>query len=589
MGVSRREFLIAGGGFLATTAGLAAPVSALGGTSRYRARAHALPGLREPALRPEQVEALRVLGRTSLRMPDTRPFAALPEGTDTMPQIEHVIVAMMENHSYDNLLGMLGRGPFETPRGDGFTIAADGYPTAWNPDGRGGGVRAFHMPTTCQFDGVPAQDWLASHAQYAGGAMNGFVTSASGPVSMGYWTAADLPFTYALAATFPLGDRYFCSLLGQTDPNRRYVIAGTSCGMTDDIPLPEQDATLLVAPANGTIYSRMASAGISFMEYYEQYPSQTAATMNLYPTVDAAYSQGGKTAPMTRFYADCAAGSLPQFSFLGPNFSTQSQENPQNIVIGEAWLRRVVEAIGASPKWSRTVLIVNYDEHGGYYDHVPPPVALAPDDIPPVTDGGEPAYDGFTRYGFRVPCIVVSPYAKRDHVSSVVYDHGSVLAFVERKWNLPAITLRDANANDLTDFLDLPAMAAGRPTFPELPALAPSGDTPAAEACSRSGPGTVPVADAPALPVLIRFGRGRLDRPRHAWVVPVRASRQLSACAVELWRGRHRIAHTHLGGLGVETRHVALRSGRRAPAPGRYTLVVKQGATVLGRRAVRIA
>jgi hypothetical protein len=116
------------------------------------------------------------------------------------------------------------------------------------------------------------------------------------------------------------------------------------------------------------------------------------------------------------------------------------------------------------------LLIFTYDEHGGYYDHVPPPAAVAPDSIPPMVQPGESAYDGFSRYGFRVPAVLVGPYAKRDYVSHVVYDDTSILAFLERKRTLPALTYRDANANDLTDFLDLGAMAPGQPAFPELPA-----------------------------------------------------------------------------------------------------------------------
>jgi phospholipase C len=138
------------------------------------------------------------------------------------------------------------------------------------------------------------------------------------------------------------------------------------------------------------------------------------------------------------------------------------------------------------------LFVLVYDEHGGYYDHVPPPPALAPDLIPPIVQLGESTYDGFARYGFRVPAVVVSPYAKRDHVSHVLHDHASILALIERKWNLPALTYRDANANDLTDFLDLTALTRRRPTFPRLPRLAAPGNTPAALACSVTGPGTIP-------------------------------------------------------------------------------------------------
>ena len=120
------------------------------------------------------------------------------------------------------------------------------------------------------------------------------------------------------------------------------------------------------------------------------------------------------------------------------------------------------------------MLILTYDEHGGYYDHVPPPRRWRPT-IPPMVQPGESAYDGFARYGFRVPSVVVGPYAKR-YVSHVVYDHTSVLAFVERKWNLPAMTYRDANANDLTDFLDLDASPPASPPSPSCQ-RSPPGDT----------------------------------------------------------------------------------------------------------------
>jgi phospholipase C len=429
--------------------------------------------------------ALAALGHRRLRQPDSLPFAALPAGTDTIPQIQHIVVLMLENHSFDNFLGMLGRG-------DGFTLGRDGRPTATNPYADGRLQHAFRMPTTCQLHAKPSQEWRASHVQYDGGRNDGFVISDSGPVSMGYWTRDDLPFTYDLATKFPIGDRWFCSTLAQTDPNRRYLIAATSSGMTDDIGtgpgniVPDVN---LAAPANGTIFDRFTTHGISWTDYTASYPLGTTA--NLYPL------QGGVPAavnhkPIDSFFSDAAAGALPSFSLLDPDYGTQSQENPQNIVVGEAFLARVVRALGSSPLWPRTLFILTYDEHGGYYDHVPPPPALAPDAIPPSVQPGESTYDGFARYGFRVPAVVVGPYAKPGHVSHTLYDHTSILALLERKWNLPAITHRDANANDLTDFIDMAALAAGRPTFPELPPLVAAGDTPDRLACTTRGAGTVP-------------------------------------------------------------------------------------------------
>jgi phospholipase C len=469
--VSRRKFLAIGAGTLAA----GAVAGQFGGEQALAAEIPVQPdGGHTQA-------ALAALGRSVLRHPDSLPFPDLAPGTDTMPEIEHIVVLMMENHSFDNLFGMLGRG-------DGFTLDANGLPTASNPYADGSIQLAFPMPTTCQLQGKPSQDWLASHEQYAQGKLDGFVESASGPVSMGYWDGTSLPFTYALASQFPIGDRWFCSVLGQTDPNRRFLIAATSAGQTDDLGGYAKEELPVVLPANGTIFELLEKYDISWCDYCANFP--LGATAELYPFDDIRNLIRKKT--ITDFLSDAAAGTLPGFSIVDPDFTTQSQENPQNIVVGEQFLAQVVNAIGTSPAWEKTLLVINYDEHGGYYDHVPPPPALAPDAIPAIVPQGESHYDGFRRYGFRVPSIIVSPYARRNHVSHVLYDHTSILAMVERKWNLPALTYRDANANDLTDFLDLDAMTAGTPTFPSLPPLPATGANSATLACSTTGPGVIP-------------------------------------------------------------------------------------------------
>jgi phospholipase C len=544
------------------------------------------------------VDALRALGRTTLRLPDSVPNPLVPSGTDTLPEIEHVVVLMMENHSYDNFFGMLGRGRGQRSRGDGFTLGADGNPDATNPYPDGRLQRAFHMPTTCQLAGQPSQEWQDSHVQYDNGRNDGFVVSRSGPVAMGYWTGQDLPFTYDLAATFPIGDRWFCSVLGQTDPNRRYLIAATSLGMTDDIgPSPGGGIPdiLLAAPANGTIFDRLTQAGISWADYYTSFP--TGATMELYPTNDAAFA-AAHAKPIDEFFSDAQAGTLPSFSLLDPDYSSQSQENPQNIVVGEAFLARVVNAVGRSPRWRNTLLIVTYDEHGGYYDHVPPPAALAPDAVPPVVQPGESTYDGFHRYGFRVPSVVIGPYAKRGYVSHVLYDHTSILAFLERKWNLKALTYRDANANDITDFLDLNAMAKRNPTFPELPQLAAAGNDASRLACSVGGPGKIP----PAGSVSARPGsssgksRPRLEirraaanrRARGIVAVLVTDRGSLRDLTVFLQRGSRTVASTGVRAVSTTPVKVILRSRGGLPPPGRYELVVRQAGETLARREVMV-
>jgi phospholipase C len=428
--------------------------------------------------------ALRALVH-QLRQPGTVPNPRLPAGTDTLPGIAHIVLLMMENHSFDNIWGMLGRG-------DGFKLNSSGYPIASNPYGDGRIQHAFHMPTTCQLRNRPSQEWLAAHNAYNNGTLDGFVstpisstgTLRVGGVAMGYWTGEDLPFMYDLGTKFPIADRWFSSLLGQTFPNRQYLIAGTSRGLTDDTW-----RFLTSIPPSGTIFNLLDKHGISWRNYVSKFP--TGATPELYPISDTV-TEIIHHSSVEQFFADAGAGTLPQFSFVDPDYNNQSEEPPQNIVLGEAFTSDVIQALGSSPLWNKTLFILNYDEWGGYYDHVSPPPALKPDDVPPMVAHGEYVYEGFARYGFRVPAVVVSPYAKKNHVSHMVYDHTSVLALLERKYNLPALTLRDANANDMLDFLDLDALAKSQPTFPKLPRLAAPGNTTKALSCSKTGPGTIP-------------------------------------------------------------------------------------------------
>jgi phospholipase C len=452
--IGRRGFLKAGA-LAALSAGAVAPAAA---SSRAGARTLARPA---------------APGLAGLRQPDSLPAPWLPAGTDTIPQVEHIVVVMMENHSYDNHFGMLRR-----PGADGFRLGRDGLPRAANPYPDGRIQHAFRMPTTCQLSGHPAQDWLASHAQYDGGRLDGFVASASGPVSMGYWQQADLPFYYSLASVFPIADRYFCSLLGQTYPNRRYLMAATSIGQVNDtIP------ALTDYPANGTIFDRLDAHGITWKDYFTN-----LATPELFPPLFLK-NQGTKIVPIGGFFTDAAAGTLPGFCLVEPEYGTADEENPQNIARGEAFAAQVINAVMAGPAWERTLLIWTFDEHGGYYDHVPPPRAVPPDAIAPAVPAGQSAYDGFGRYGFRVPTAIVSPWARPRYVSHRVFDHASICKLVETKWNLPAMTYRDANAANMLDLLDL-----RRPAFRTPPRLAaPLLDTdPAALACDTSGPGVIP-------------------------------------------------------------------------------------------------
>ncbi len=400
------------------------------------------------------------------------PNPKAPLGSDQLPEVDHIVVVMMENHSFDNILGALGRG-------DVLARTSAGVPDATNPDGQGHLIRSFHMPTPCQLDGKPSQDWNASHTQYANGTNQGFVVSSSGPVAMGYFTPADLPFTNSLASTYPIGDRYFCSVLAQTYPNRRYLMAATSLGQVGD-------TYTTALPPNGTIFDSLDRHGISWKNYYSNLPSSWS-----FIGLASLPSNKAGLAHISDFYADCASGNLPAFSLVDPDFNMSSEENPQDVQYGDVFLSKVVDAVTAGPKWAKTLLIWNYDEHGGYYDHVPPPAAVIPDDVAPMLSTGQ-VPGAFDRLGFRVPAGVVSPYSRPNHVSHTVYDHTSVLRTVEIKWNLPALTRRDAAANDLLDMVDFHSP----PAFLHPPRLHAPADPALKASCTVSGAGTIPPPSA---------------------------------------------------------------------------------------------
>jgi phospholipase C len=469
--------------------------------------------------RLEQLEVQRRGRHAGGQPPGPRPVPSRPPGTDLLPQIEHIVVLMMENHSYDNYLGML------PGRGEGFPLGADGEPAVYNAGGDGEPVRAYHLKSTDQHPQAPSQSWHASHLQWGGGKCDGFVAStqtvlpdADAATGMGYWTEADLPFYYGLARTFPLADRWFSSCLGPTFPNRRFLIAGTAHGLIDDSPLD-----LLDYPPAGTIFDMLTRNGISWVNYhpaaadasrlrrYAHHKRRMARrrllslsrsvrgvtagiqkdlqfTANVFPLGIGRYMQHVRGTD--QFFADADNGTLPAFSIVDPDFDSYSEENPQDIRKGESFAAEVINRVMHGQGWPRTLLIWVYDEHGGYHDHVSPPAAIPPDDVegrsligsptrlqaflrpllPGLIKGAENAAKGpcrYDHYGFRVPAVIISPYARPDYVCTEVLDHTSVLKLLEEKWNLPALTRRDAAAVSPLDALDL----TGPPAFREPPSL----------------------------------------------------------------------------------------------------------------------
>jgi phospholipase C len=417
-----------------------------------------------------------------IRRPDSLPDPRRPAGTvDEALPFDHIVVVMMENHSFDNLLGALAHSG--QPKARGLKINAKGVARNTNP-GPEGPVRSWVIPDTAQAPSV-TQTWNATHEQVDGGRMDGFVRSVGNDEPMGYWTEDVLPFAYSFARTFTIANKWFCSAPCQTYPNRRFLMAGTAYGniSTDNESLKDPP------PPNGTIFDRLQAYGVGWKNYFTDLP-QTG----IIPSIIEKYP--ANLASVAQFKLDCATGSLPSVSFVDPEFGVLSdigsplaalpgmeaiagklettggdQESPQDMSYGEFWAYQIVKAVLESPAWPRTLLIYTYDEHGGYYDHVPPPAAIAPDSIPPALGAGD-VPGGYDIYGPRVPGIVASPYSKPNGVTNVLHDHTSVLATIEAKWNLPALTYRDANAKTVEDFLDLssPALLEPPSTVVEPPA-----------------------------------------------------------------------------------------------------------------------
>jgi phospholipase C len=365
----------------------------------------------------------------------------------------------MENRSFDHYLGSLS---LVEKRGfDGLTGSE------WNPDPSGKKVYVQPLATLTPAD--PPHDWASAHHQWNNGSNDGFIAAHAGADQndvMGYYTRQQLPTTYALADGSAICERWFSSLLGPTWPNRMFLHGASSNGVKTN------------APALGlrSIFDVLDAAPQSNKNYYS----------------DLAWAAGGygklnNLAPVESYFQDAAAGKLPAFSLVEPDFDRQSEENPQDISVGEAFSARVVNAVMQSPNWKNTVLLFCYDEHGGYYDHVPPPPAPAPDEKGPDLEAGDVA-GAYDRLGFRVPAVVVAPFAKKDYVSHVVRDHTSILSVIEHKFNLPALTNRDGAADNLLETLDL----ANTPSFLTPPRLSAPQNPTEAQVCTPGEPGPIP-------------------------------------------------------------------------------------------------
>lgn len=355
---------------------------------------------------------------------------AWPEPASATP-IEHVIVIAQENRSFDHYYGHYPPA----------VAAGYGIPDNWGqPDGAGGTVYPYHLDS--QFNEDPSHGWNATHAKWNNGQLDGFYT-ADGDVALGYYDEREMGYYYSLADEFTLCVNYFYSLLGPTLPNRLYLYSGTSGGNTSN----SIQAGTLTYPM---ILDLFAQHEISWKNY-------STGLFAEFGHVDAArsfadwYRDPRLFHSAFEFLADLAAGTLPQVTFLSPGLLV-CEHPPAPVSWGFHRLRTLINAVKASPLWPKIAMIFTYDEGGGYFDHVPPPVL--------------DAYGA----GLRIPTLVISPWARPGHLEPTFYEHSSVLKFIERIFGLPTLAsinhLFDQETPNINNEAVLPGETVGPPAPP---------------------------------------------------------------------------------------------------------------------------
>ncbi len=410
-------------------------------------------------------------------------------------QIQHVVQLMLENRSFDHMLGFLypartgpNGQPFEGLLGTESNIGTDGNPvsvfqiSAASPG-------AYFMPGA-----DPGEGYANTNSQLFGSgsppsppvaANSGFVTNFADAISydqrsgrsiqpgttaadiMGMFPPSALPVLSGLARGFAVCDHWYSSVPTETFPNRAFACAATSQGHMNDAT-----GSFTVQ----SIFGLMTAHNLSWKIY--GYDAEPLTRGNFPDTLNAPDSCFGKFAD---FQADVQAGHLPAYSFLEPSWgSTGNSQHPNyDVALGEALIQQVYQTLRSGPGWNQTLFLITYDEHGGCYDHVPPPAGATPPDSTP----GEFGFD-FKRFGIRVPAVLVSPLIPagtiyRVPTGTTPIDHTSVLKTIELRWGLPALTARDAAAPDLGGVLTL---ATPRTDDPLTGVVAPSssGANPAA-------------------------------------------------------------------------------------------------------------
>jgi phospholipase C len=351
--------------------------------------------------------------------------------------LNHVVVLMMENRSFDHYLGWL---PGAAGRQAGLSFL----------DGNGDSHDTHHLVDSqnCAHPD-PDHSYDGGRIQFNNGACDGFLRSGDNDeFAIGYYEAADLDFYRRAAPYWTVCDHYFSATMGPTYPNRFYQ----HCAQTDRI------RNTTVVNETPTIWDRLARAGVSAKYYYSDLPF-----IALFGTRHLNIAR-----PFRQFLSDCRTGRLPAVSFVEPRFldageGTSGDDHPHaDIRAGQRFLNTVYRAVTQSPNWGHTLLVINYDEWGGFYDHIRP--GTAHDARPDL---------GTQQRGFRVPCLLVSPFVKRRTIARQTYDHTSILKLISWRWGLPPLTARDRHARNIGEVLDFSRRYTAAPTW-SVPAITPT-------------------------------------------------------------------------------------------------------------------
>jgi phospholipase C len=348
--------------------------------------------------------------------------------------IDHVVVVMMENRSFDHLLGWL----------DG----ADGRQAGLRYPDRNGQLQKT-QPLAPDFQGCahpdPDHSFDGGRVEYDGGACDGWLRAGmNDSYAIGYYRNRDLAFFGRAAPQWTAVDRYFAAIMAETFPNRVYQHAAQTDRLTNTL-----DVSVLP-----TIWDRLAEHGLEGRYYFSDVPFLALWGSKYLPI----------SRPLAAFVADALSGDLPAVSFVDPRFvdeqsGTSGDDHPHaDIRNGEAFLNLIYTAVTRSPAFAHTVLVINYDEWGGFFDHVPPPTAPIP-----AADAAAGNTDG--RLGFRTAALLVAPWAAAGTVSHVQFDHTSVLRMIEWRWGLEPLTVRDQTANNLAEALDFTQARTHVPLF----------------------------------------------------------------------------------------------------------------------------